>query len=105
MRARPRLRFSPRRAKTRQVACASGRISSSGNSRVEELGVVGHGAQAATDAPPRSRGGWRRSLCQVLAMKPRSWMLVRPQLLVLQPEKATLNLRPMSWVSGWPSRW
>ncbi len=37
-------------------------------------------------------------------MAPRSWKLVRPQALSSQPENATLNLRPKSWVSSWPSR-
>ena len=49
MRARLRFFFSPSRAKTRAMACASGSISSGGDERVEQLRLVGHGAQAAAD--------------------------------------------------------
>jgi hypothetical protein len=38
------------------------------------------------------------------ATAPMSCMCTRPQASPAQPEKATLNLRPKSCVSGWPSR-
>ena len=52
----------------------------------------------------RSRARSCRRPSRVRAMQPMSWKLVRPQALSLQPENATLNLRPKSWVSSWPSR-
>ena len=49
MRAVLRFFFSPRRAKTRAIACASGQQFLFGHEIGEQLGLLRHGAEAAAD--------------------------------------------------------
>ena len=103
MRARARLRFSPSRAKTREMACATGSSSSTGRNSANSLAWYG----TAPRPPPTYVSKPRRSTpsaIRVTAISPRSCIETRPQAWSRQPEKATLNLRPKSCVSGWPSR-
>ena len=74
-----------------------------GQELVEQLAPGAAPRRARRRRRARSRAGLAVHLARA-AMAPRSWMFVRPQALCSQPEKAILNLRPKSWVSGWPSR-
>ena len=103
MRARLRLFFSPRRAKTRAIAC---------DRRQQLLHRAGPRRAAwpgAARCPGRRRRRGRSRGALAVHDLARRWRrsracITRPQASPAQPEKAILNLRPKSWQSGWPSR-
>ena len=103
MRAAARLRFSPRRAYTREIACASGSSSSGARNSANSLAWCG----TEPRPPPTYTSNPRRvspPSSRVTATAPRSCIRTSPHASWRQPENATLNLRPKSCTSGWPSR-
>ena len=70
--------------------------------RAAPLAARRRGRRPRTSSKPRFTSRRRRRACA--RWRPRSWKFVRPHALSLQPENATLNLRPKSCVSSWPSR-
>ena len=104
MRARLRFFFSPSRAKTRAMAWAVGSSSASGKKAANSLAWCG----TVPSPPPTYKENPRSSRPSApvrrTATAPMSCMFTSPQASPAQPENATLNLRPKSCVSGWPSR-
>ena len=103
MRAAARLRFSPRRAYTREIACEIGSSSSGGRKSANTLAWCG-----TEPSPPPTYSSKPRcvspSTSRVTPTAPRSCRRTSPHASCRQPENATLNLRPKSCTSGWPSR-
>ena len=91
IRARARLRFSPRRANTRADRLRDRQQLFLRQELVEQLRLVRHRAEAAADveleaALPLPSTIW------VLAMAPRSWMFVRPQAFCCAAREGDLEL-------------
>jgi len=91
IRARARLRFSPKRAKTREIACIVGSNSSSGRKASNNFALYG------TEPKPRRRRKQNRRCTLpltilVLAMAPMSCMVTKPQGFLLTAGKCDLHL-------------
>ena len=80
-----------------------GSNSSSGRKASNSCAFCGTEPRPPPTTSSKPRFFWP-STVRVRAMQPMSWKFARPHGLSLQPENATLNLRPKFCVSSWPSK-
>ena len=94
MRARLRFAFSPRRAKTRAIACTAGSSSSTGAVLVEQLGLVRRGAEAAADVEVEAAALDAVHAPSLRAMAPKSCIITSPQASPRAAGEGDLELAP-----------